>query len=45
METGAVLNDYSGSLRGISNPDALLCCINADASVPHHKRAGVGSGP
>lgn len=34
--TGAVLNDFSGmfSLKGISEPDALLCCANADASVP-----------
>lgn len=49
METGAVLNDFSGmyctgSLKGISEPDALLCCVNADASVPQHKSAGVGGG-
>lgn len=43
VETGAVLNDFStSSLTGISDPDALLRCVNADASVPQHKSARAG---
>lgn len=32
----------TSSLAGISDPDALLCCVNADASVAQHKSAGAG---
>lgn len=28
--------------KGISEPDALLCCVDADASVTQHRSAGVG---
>lgn len=26
----------TGSLKGISEPDAILCCVNADANAPQH---------
>lgn len=45
METGAALNDLSGmyrSLKGIFEPDALLCCVDADTNVQQHKNEGVG---